>query len=433
MSEGIYEAALNGDVKTLKQLLTANIDAISLWDKENGMAPIHWTANGGKLECIALLLEMGADVGATDRDDKITPLHIVVARGFSACAKLLIDHGADVNALSKRRESPLHVACWAGHLSCVKILLEHNAVVNMKDADYGDTPLHKAAEGGHVLCVKCLLEASADFNMRNRHGNTPLHYAALSGSVDCFKMLVAAGADICARGQENKRPFNFFKRTSKRNEAMLSVDFSLDALTGRSNELWFLLIQSTVEGMGPRILEYVTRYPQLAFALDAGGRCALDVASPSNRLAIHSSVLWHGRYRIIDEYPEHISPTCIVYRAVDEAVLDASGHPVRVAVKLMKYRDQFSKEIEMRNCGFDNEMVVDILCCNPSADSNFLDYPEQVTVDFDAIGHPTSSACKVTKALAEQVYCTVMPLAEKNLFVSIKQENIAQDIEEVSR
>jgi serine/threonine protein kinase len=429
----IYEVSLKGDVKALEKTLRADMSLLSVWDKENGMAPIHWTANGGKLECIALLLELGADVGAVDRNDNITPLHIVVARGFAACAKLLIDHGADVNALSKRRESPLHVACWAGHVSCVKILLEHNSVVNMKDADYGDSPLHKAAEGGHVLCVKCLLEASADVNMRNRNGNTPLHYAAKAGSLDCFKLLVAAGADVCARGQENKRPFNYFKRTSKRNEAMLTVEFSLEALTNRSNELWFLLIQSTMEGMGPRILDYVTRYPHLAFALDASGRCALDVASPSNRLAIHSSVLWHGRYRIIDEYPEHISPTCIVYRAVDEAILDASGHPIRVAIKLMRFRDQFSHEIEMRNCGFDSEMIVDILCCNPSADCSILDYPEEVTVDFDAIGHPSSSACKTTKALAEQVYCTVMPLAEKNLFVSIKQENLAQDIDEVRR
>ena len=372
----IYELCLSGDVDALRRLLANNNGNTMQRDKENGMAPIHWASNGGKIDCIELLLNYGADVGAVDREDNITPLHIVVARGFTACTSLLIAKGADVNAVSKRRESPLHVACWAGHLSCVKLLLQSGAVVNLKDEDYGDSPIHKAAEGGHILCVKALLEAGADANMRNREGNTPLHYAAKSGVIDCFRLLIVAGADINARGTENKKPLNLFKRSAKRNEAILTIDFSYEALTCKSNELWFFFIQLNFEGMNHRIVEYTNRFPNLVYALDSSGRCALDVAAPANRLAIHSSVLWHGRYRIIDEMPEHVSPTCIVYRAVDEALLDPQGQPLRVALKLMKFRDQFAKEVEMRSVGFDAEMVVDIFCCNPSADSILNDYPE---------------------------------------------------------
>ena len=132
----IYEYALHGQLYELRTLMDGGcFGLINVRDKKNGMTPLHWAANGGKLECMKLLLEHGGEVNISDSQDNITALHIVCARGFSACAQLLLDHSANVNALSCRTESPLHVACWAGHTPCVRMLLQAGALVNVTDAE----------------------------------------------------------------------------------------------------------------------------------------------------------------------------------------------------------------------------------------------------------------------------------------------------------
>ena len=63
---------------------------------------------------------------------------------------------------------------------------------------------------------------------------------------------------------------------------------------------------------------------------------------------MQSVLLWHGRYALTEDRPEHRSATSFVYKAVDEGVKDEFGHPRRVALKLMKLKGQFMREVQSR-------------------------------------------------------------------------------------
>ena len=106
------------------------------------------------------------------------------------------------------------------------------------------------------------------------------------------------------------------------------------------------------------------------------------------------------------------SATCYVFVAKDRDDLDALGDPRPVAIKLMRIEAQFQREIEARGQGFDSTYVMPILrtyepeggATSPSA--------------FDGVD-------MLTKEEAESFYALVMPMADRNLFVAIKQERFA--------
>jgi len=60
------------------------------------------------------------------------------------------------------------------------------------------------------------------------------------------------------------------------------------------------------------------------------------------KMVLQSASLWHGRYRLLETRPEHISATCFVYKAVDEKTIDSeTQQPMKVALKLMKKKSEF--------------------------------------------------------------------------------------------
>ena len=144
---------------------------------------------------------------------------------------------------------------------------------------------------------------------------------------------------------------------------------------------------------------------------------------------IQSVLLWHGQYRITELQPEHISATCFVFKAVDEHTLESeTGQPIKVALKLMRMKAQFLRELSARNKGFSHEYVMNVLQtypadAHPSTMENWKDDVNDVEAD------PTG---QLTKINAEKLFLLVMPLADRNLFVALKQERWAgRNLEEV--
>lgn len=222
-------------------------------------------------------------------------------------------------------------------------------------------------------------------------------------------------------------------------------------LTQNHHALWIFLIQIHDETDGDDIIpsklrNIVLSHPHLAEAIDDKGRLALDIASLRNKLAIKSIFLWFGKYRITESRPEHISETCYVYKAVDESSTNSSilstdsDKPMKsVCLKLMRYKSHFKRELSSRSHGFDLDSVINIIEYFPSAtctgggvdDDDGLDsLPEDCYVQYASttVGitiEELERKSHLTKTIAEKMYCIVMPLADRNMFVSMKQERYA--------
>ena len=262
-----------------------------------------------------------------------------------------------------------------------------------------------------------------------------MHNAAEHGEVDAFVVLLNHGIDITIKNDENKTCFDLLKSANDKLEVLTKIELSLSLLEAHDYALWFVIVQvadnSDVDLFAKLLAmveALVSSHPTLAAAKDADGRAAVDVASKPMKLIMQSVLLWHGRYRITESRPEHISATCFVFKAVDEHTIDKeTGQPIKVALKLMRLKAQFQREISTRDKEFSQDHVMNILQTHPKAGSSTFDsWPDEVVdAEADATG-------QLTKANAEKLYLLVMPLADRNLFVALKQERWAgKNVEEV--
>ena len=266
-------------------------------------------------------------------------------------------------------------------------------------------------------------------------GDTSMHLAAKEGNVDAFVALLAHGADVTFKNKQDKTCFDVMKSAKDKLTILSKIEVNLSLLEAHNYGLWFVVVQedgtSDVDlfaELSAKVNTLVSSHPTLAAAKDANNRAAVDVASKPMKLIMQSVLLWHGRYRITEPRPEHISATCFVFKAVDEHTIDKeTGLPIKVALKLMRLKDQFQREISTRAKEFNQEHVMHILQTYPEVGSSTFDScPDEVMdVEADATG-------QLTKANAEKLFLLVMPLADRNLFVALKQERWAgKNMEEV--
>jgi serine/threonine protein kinase len=196
--------------------------------------------------------------------------------------------------------------------------------------------------------------------------------------------------------------------------------YSLNALSSHGFALWSYFVEiDDIEGFESVLAGYCEQYAELIYAHDRRGRRVVDIAAHANKKAIQSFFLWFGKYRITEFRPEHQSSTCFVYKAVDEFDLDENGHPRGVALKLMKIKSQFLREIHARESNFDPKYIINVLEIHPSL-SGLDSYPDDLT---EALGEVTAGI--LSKQQAEKLFCVIMPLANRNLFVAMKQERFA--------
>ena len=207
--------------------------------------------------------------------------------------------------------------------------------------------------------------------------------------------------------------------------------FHLPLLSQKGHILWFYLIQIENDSIdiSPAIKSIVEKFPQLGSVQDNRRRSAVDVAAPRNKLAIKSVFLWHGRYRITQNQPEHQSATCFVYKAIDEG--SKSMELLPVALKFMRFKAHYRREIGTRKINFSSDYVVDILRSYPP-ESEIDSWPEDSYEKISDRNALEDSNFILTKLVAESMFLIVMPLADRNMFVSLKQERYAgKNMEEV--
>ena len=141
-----------------------------------------------------------------------------------------------------------------------------------------------------------------------------------------------------------------FKDIRMKKHFLTTSNFPLHALALNNYRFWLYIIQQlNFEGLEELVENYIEKYPELLYALDSSGDFAVNKALPAYKsmLQAHMS-LWHDRYLVTERRPIYISSTCVVYKAADYSLRDKQGKPSIIALKLMKYKSQYVKEIGMR-------------------------------------------------------------------------------------
>ncbi|XP_049764566.1 serine/threonine-protein phosphatase 6 regulatory ankyrin repeat subunit A-like [Schistocerca cancellata] len=163
--------------------------AESLSQQERGRRLIE-AARQGAVEQLRELLVAGADMGAREEcGSGRTALHWAADGGHVAAASCLIGAGAEVDArTSQERRTPLHWAAQSGHAGVVRLLVGASADPNARDWR-GRTPLHRAAQWGHAVAATELLLAGADRGARDGGGRTPLDLARQNDEQELVDML----------------------------------------------------------------------------------------------------------------------------------------------------------------------------------------------------------------------------------------------------
>ena len=216
----LADAAMQGDLGQVRSLLAENADVNVA--QGDGSTALHWAAYWDDSEMARVLLEAGANVGATTRIGDFTPLLMAARSGSAAIIELLLDRGADVDAPNAAGTTALMLAAAAGKPDAVKLLLDRGADVDARDTINGQTAAMFAAATNSAGAIKLLAEHGADLNAvskmlypRNRGENldsfdrdrrysrgpwlgglTALHFAAREGQMDAIRELMASGADV---------------------------------------------------------------------------------------------------------------------------------------------------------------------------------------------------------------------------------------------
>lgn len=104
----IIKAAKTGDCARLRELIDGDSSVLETRDTDDSTL-LHLAVWRGHQELVALLLEAGMDVNATNNNSHWgnTPLHAAAHANHRAIAELLLDHGADIHAEFGPGRTPL--------------------------------------------------------------------------------------------------------------------------------------------------------------------------------------------------------------------------------------------------------------------------------------------------------------------------------------
>jgi ammonium transporter Rh len=168
---------------------------------------LHLAASEGHTVLVAYLISRKVNVNCEDRWGN-TPLREALRSNHLDCVKILKQAGATMGATSDM-DAEIFRAASTNDVKGLQALVDAGGNVNCKDYD-GRTPLHVAVSDGHKEVVMFLLSRNADPNALDRWENTPLSDAMRVGirvgKDEITELLLSNGAKPHERENEQLSP-----------------------------------------------------------------------------------------------------------------------------------------------------------------------------------------------------------------------------------
>ena len=194
-----HAAAGAGFTKVLRLLIAAGADPMAR--NIVGRTPLHRAAEGGHLDCIALLLgDARVRVEVCDNNGN-GALYLAASAGQLAALQAIEAAGADLRAANKKDANALHGACLNAQLPMVNYLLSRGFDAALADAE-ANTPVMRACWGGSVPVLEALVAAGATLDGADCDGMTAVMCAADCGHTHVLRWLADAGACFDGRTTE---------------------------------------------------------------------------------------------------------------------------------------------------------------------------------------------------------------------------------------
>ncbi|KAI8422531.1 hypothetical protein MSG28_006338 [Choristoneura fumiferana] len=160
--------------------------------------PLHLAAASGQIEVCKLLLELGANIDATDELGQ-KPIHAAAQNNYSEVVQLFLQqHPNLVMATTKDGNTCAHIAAIQGSVKVIEELMkfDRTGVISARNKLNDSTPLQLAAEGGHADVVRVLVRAGASCTDENKAGLTAVHLAAEHGHTNVLDSEAPTGVSL---------------------------------------------------------------------------------------------------------------------------------------------------------------------------------------------------------------------------------------------
>ncbi|XP_050406124.1 uncharacterized protein LOC126821692 [Patella vulgata] len=171
---------------------------------------LHSPCRYGTLENVKHLIDIGADVNATERRN-MTPLVYCSQSLIDPVAKiqLLMSHKANIYHRDVNDDSILHHACKSGKLETVKYLIHEIGMdVNSTNLKH-ETPLFFCCRSQIEAKekIKLLVENGGNKDTMDIYNNKIIHVACKNGELEIVKYLIdELNINVNTRGFENQTP-----------------------------------------------------------------------------------------------------------------------------------------------------------------------------------------------------------------------------------
>jgi ankyrin repeat protein len=116
----IFSASALGKLEQVTQLILEHPGLVCATN-DTGLTPLHWAAQGGRVDVAALLLASGANIDARDGRGS-TPLHEASALNQFAITQLLLAHDANIDARDNEGQTPANYAVQRGRGALAEML-----------------------------------------------------------------------------------------------------------------------------------------------------------------------------------------------------------------------------------------------------------------------------------------------------------------------